>query len=84
MAPPPMPSAALLSPQIKSNTQVGWSQFKEEHPDDFVQETERKRLRDAQMLNVVDTDLRQQQPANQPRLLPLPHSNPQPSVCIYI
>ncbi|XP_059165622.1 uncharacterized protein LOC131948122 [Physella acuta] len=65
LAPPPMPVQNLLSPpasSLKSPAQRRWSQFKESHPDDFAQDIERKRLRDAQMQSIAsevqDVDLR--------------------------
>ena len=55
----------LMSPPVytmKSPLQRRWSQFKESHPDDFAQDVERKRLRDAQMesygSDAQDIDLR--------------------------
>ncbi|KAK0064840.1 zinc finger CCCH domain-containing protein 13-like isoform X2 [Biomphalaria pfeifferi] len=72
LAPPPFPVDSLLSPtaNLKSPAQRRWSQFKESHPDDFAQDIERKRLRDAQMQSIAmenqDVDLRQMQPNQRP------------------
>lgn len=68
-APVPAPSCVstenLLPPSalnVKSPAQRRWSQFKESHPNDFAQDMERKRMRDAQMQSMVadiqDVDLR--------------------------
>ncbi|KAH9496037.1 hypothetical protein Btru_014990 [Bulinus truncatus] len=82
LVPPPMPADSLLSPpasNLKSPAQRRWSQFKESHPDDFAQDIERKRLRDAQMQSIAlenqDVDLRHMTPSRM-RTLPLPLSDP--------
>ncbi|CAL1540988.1 unnamed protein product [Lymnaea stagnalis] len=82
LAPPPMPVQNLLSPSpsaLKSPAQRRWSQFKESHPDDFAQDMERKRLRDAQMQSMVtdvqDVDFRLLTSSRQ-RSLPLPPLDP--------
>lgn len=73
-----MPVQNLLSPpasSLKSPAQRRWSQFKESHPDDFAQDIERKRLRDAQMQSIAsevqDVDLRML-PSSRQRSLQMP------------
>ena len=76
------PHQSLMSPPVytmKSPLQRRWSQFKESHPDDFAQDVERKRLRDAQMesfgSDAQDIDLRGP-PTQKPRELKLPPLDP--------
>lgn len=81
--PAPVPSQNLFPPaasNLKSPAQRRWSQFKESHPNDFAQDMERKRLRDAHMQSMTtsdahDVDLRPLTSSRQ-RSLPLPPLDP--------